>query len=259
MKKIGIVGGVAWISTVDYYTEICRRSEEWHAANSLPGPPSTPEMVIESLDHNKAVAYLGVEGDEESWRLFDEYHRAALQRLELSGADFALIASNTPHHRFETIVRGVTIPVLDIFEVVAKESAQIGAIEVLILGTAVTMSSSRFRAVFSKHSIRAASPEDEAMRRATTELIQDLQLGKLEGACERVAVIVKASEGQFTTRPLVCLACTELPFAFQERKILPFFEVDDIGYINAVMLHANAAFNFAVAWRLRSPRVGSAQ
>ena len=136
MKKIGIVGGVAWISTVDYYTEICTRSEEWHAASNLPGPPSTPEMVIESLDHNKAVAYLGVEGDEESWRRFDDYHRAALQRLELSGADFALMASNTPHHRFETIVRGVTIPVLDIFEVVAKESAQIGASEVLILGTA---------------------------------------------------------------------------------------------------------------------------
>ena len=246
MKKIGIVGGVAWISTVDYYTEICRRSEEWHAANSLPGPPSTPEMVIESLDHNKAVAYLGVEGDEESWRLFDEYHRAALQRLELSGADFALIASNTPHHRFETIVRGVTIPVLDIFEVVAKDSAQIGAIEVLILGTAVTMSSSRFRAVFSKHSIRAASPEDEAMRRATTELIQDLQLGKLEGAAERLTAIAEECYRQFNRQPLVCLACTELPCAFPEQKMFPFFGVDNTVYINAAVLHANAAFDFAV-------------
>ncbi len=246
MKKIGIVGGVAWISTVDYYAEICRRSEEWHAANNLPGPPSTPEMVIESLDHSKAVAYLGVEGDEESWRQFDEYHRTALRRLELSGADFALIASNTPHHRFETIVRGLTIPVLDIFEVVAQESAAAGAGEVLILGTAVTMSSPRFRAAFSRHGIQAAAPADETVRRSTRELIQDLQLGKLEGAGERVADIVRASEGQFGRQPLVCLACTELPFAFQERKTFPFFKVDDIGYINAAMLHANAAFNFAV-------------
>ncbi len=38
MKKIGIVGGVAWTSTVDYYTAICRRSEERHAAANLPGP-----------------------------------------------------------------------------------------------------------------------------------------------------------------------------------------------------------------------------
>jgi aspartate racemase len=88
MKKIGIVGGVAWLSTVDYYSEICRRSV-----------PSTPEMSLESLDLNKVVSYLGIDGDEESWQ-FDDYHRAALQRLEASGAEFAVMASNTPHHRF---------------------------------------------------------------------------------------------------------------------------------------------------------------
>jgi len=246
MKKIGIVGGVAWISTVDYYTEICTRSEEWHAASGLPGPPSTPEMVIESLDHNKAVAYLGVEGDEESWRGFDDYHRAALQRLELSGADFALMASNTPHHRFETIVRGVTIPVLDIFEVVAKESAQIGASEVLILGTAVTMRSARFREAFARHGIQGVSPADEMARRSTIELIQDLQLGKVEGAAKRLAAIAEECYQQFKRQPLVCLACTELPCAFPEWKMFPFFGVDDIVYINAAILHANAAFNFAV-------------
>ncbi|HTS46467.1 MAG TPA: aspartate/glutamate racemase family protein [Bryobacteraceae bacterium] len=246
MKKIGIVGGVAWISTVDYYTGICRRSKEWHAAGNLPGPPSTPEMVIESLDHNKAVAYLGVEGDEESWRQFDEYHRAALLRLEMSGADFALIASNTPHHRFESIVRGVTIPVLDIFEVVAKESAHIGASGVLILGTAVTMSSARFREAFSRHGIQAVSPADAAARRSTIELIQDLQLGKLEGAAERLAAIAEECYRQFNRQPLVCLACTELPCAFPEQKMFPFFGVDNTVYINAAILHANAAFNFAV-------------
>jgi len=114
VKKIGIVGGVAWRSTVDYYAEICRRSE-----------PQTPEISIESLDLNKAVSYLGVDGDEESWRRFDDYHRAALQCLEASGADFALMASNTPHHRFASIVRGIGIPVISIFDVVAKESARI--------------------------------------------------------------------------------------------------------------------------------------
>src|SRR5262249_4339359 len=126
MKRIGIVGGVAWISTVDYYSGICRRAEQWHAANGLDGAPAIPAMVIESLNLSKAVAYLGVDGDEESWSRFDEYHRAALRRLESSGADFAMIASNTPHCRFETIVRGITIPVLDIFGLTARASAEAG-------------------------------------------------------------------------------------------------------------------------------------
>ena len=96
---------------------------------------------------------------EESWLQFDEYHRAALKRLEASGADFALIASNTPHHRLESIVCGVRIPVLSIFEAVAQESARIGARRVLILGTALTMSSRKLREQFAKYGVEAADSD----------------------------------------------------------------------------------------------------
>jgi aspartate racemase len=87
MKKIGIVGGIAWLSTVDYYAALCRRGEELHLANNLPGAPSTPEICIESPDLNKAASYIGIDGNEASWSRFDEYHRVALQRLEASDAD----------------------------------------------------------------------------------------------------------------------------------------------------------------------------
>ena len=126
MKKIGIVGGVAWLSTVDYYSGICRRAEQWHLARNLQGPPSTPQMSIESLDLNKAASYLGTDDDEQSWSQFDDYHRAALERLEVSGVDFALMA--------RTILTALAaigrygIPHC-IFEE-AKESARIGDNEV---------------------------------------------------------------------------------------------------------------------------------
>ena len=235
MKKIGIVGGVAWLSTVDYYSEIYRRSA-----------PLTPEMSVESLDHNRAVSYLGVDGDEESWVQFDEYHRAALQRLEASGADFAMMASNSPHHRFESIVRDVGIPVIDIFEVVAKESARIGAREVLILGTALTMRSPRFRETFARRGVAAAGPYDEAVKAMAVELSAELQAGKRERAAERLGKIVKgAIERQFKTQPVVCLACTELPLAFPELKFAATFEQDGIVYINSTAVHINAAVDFA--------------
>jgi aspartate racemase len=247
MKKIGIVGGVAWRSTVDYYSEICRRSEQWHLARKLRGTPSTPEMTIESLDLNKAVSCFGVDGDEESWSQFDGYHRAALERLEASGADFALIASNTPHHRFASIVRGIGIPVINLFEVVAKESARIGASEVLILGTDVTMRSATFREEFARHGVEAAGPHDEAARVMTAGLIADLQLGKLEGAAKRLGRIAKtAFQPQFTVQPAVCLACTELPLAFPEQKMFATFECNGILYINTSAVHLNATFDFAV-------------
>ena len=248
MKKIGIVGGVAWPSTVDYYSEICRRSEQWHLARNLQGVPSTPEMSIESLDLNKAVSYLGTDDNEESWSQFDDYHRAALERLEVSGADFALMASNTPHHRFSEIVRGIGIPVISIFEVVAKECARIEAKQVVILGTALTMRSATFREVFTEHGVEAACPQDEEARALITRLIAELQLGKIEGAAERIGKIARTSFKQlFTAQPVACLACTELPIAFPDLKTLTTFEFDGVLYINTPAVHLAAAFDFAVS------------
>jgi aspartate racemase len=245
-KKIGIVGGVAWPSTVIYYSEICRRAERWHLDRNLEGPPSTPEIIIESLDHNKAVAYLGTADDEASWLRFDDYHRMALQHLEACGAEVAVIASNTPHHRFEAIVRGIGIPVISILEAAAKQCVRIGALQVLILGTALTMKSAKFREGFAKYGIQAAGPSDDKARRMTAELIAQVQLGKIQGAPERLASIAKAAfEAQFTGQPVVCLACTELPLAFERLKTVATFEYGGISYINTTAAHIEAVFDFA--------------
>jgi aspartate racemase len=204
-------------------------------------------MSIESLDLNKAVSYLGIDDNEESWSRFDEYHRAALRRLEASGADFALMASNTPHHRFASIVRGIGIPVISIFEVAAKESARIGAREVLILGTTLTMRSTILREEFAKHGVEAAGPQDAAAKATTVDLIAELQLGKLEGAADRLGRIAKISfKRQFREQPAVCLACTELPLAFPAHKLLASFEHDGVLYVNSTAAHIDAAFDFAI-------------
>jgi aspartate racemase len=246
MKKIGILGGLAWPSTVDYYTELCRRSEALHRAENLQGLPSTPEMSIESLDMSKAAAWIGTDGDEASWLQFDEYHRAALKRLEASGADFAVMASNTPHHRFATIVQGLRIPVINIFQVVAKEAARIGARQVLILGTALTMRSAVFQAAFTECGIEAAGPSDEQARVAITMLIAELQRGQLEGAAAQIGRIAKTVfERQFSGQPVVCLACTELPLAFSYLKSAPTFVFNGMTYINSSAAHIAAAFDLA--------------
>ena len=248
MKKIGIVGGVGWQSTTEYYSELCRRSEQFHLARNPHDVPTMPEISIESLDFAKAISYLGSDDDEQSWSQFDDYHRCALKRLETNEADFALMASNTPHHRFEAIVRSIRIPVISILDEMAKESARIGAQQVLLLGTALTMRSSKFRAAFAKYGIEASGPLDESLRAMTAELITDLQLGKLERAAQRVVNVARVSlETQFGDRPAVCLACTELPLAFAGMKQLPTFEYDGIVFINASAVHINAAFDFAVA------------
>jgi aspartate racemase len=245
MKKIGIVGGIGWQSTVDYYTDLCHRAEQQCLAANARRVPSIPEMSIESLDMQKAISYLGCDGDESSWQQFDNYHRVALMRLAASGADFALLASNTPHHRFATIVRGVGIPVIDLYAVIAEHCARINAGRVLILGTAFTMKSQRLRNAFAKVGVDAAAPQGAAAQEVV-QLIADLHVTRLAEAPERIARIARIAFAQSTALQTVCLACTELLLAFPKHRRAAAFEVDDIRYTNASALHMDAAFALAV-------------
>jgi aspartate racemase len=242
-KKIGIVGGVTWRSTVDYYAGICLRSEQRELDPHV--TPAMPEISIESLDHGKVLSYLGSDNDENSWRQFDDYHRAALQRLEASGADFAVLASNSPHHRLEAITRGITMPVISILDAVAAAAARIGAEEVLILGTAITMRSPRFREGFAKYKISATGPADESDRARTLALVSELQRGEVQNCAERLKEIASSASRHFRTQPAVCLACTELPLAFPSQKMLATFEHNGIRYINSSAAHIEAIVDFA--------------
>jgi aspartate racemase len=247
MKKIGIVGGTAWTSTVDYYAGICRRCEQWHHARNPRVLPSMPEMGIESLDLKTAFSYLGNDEDESSWARFDEYHRAALKRLAAGGADFAIMAANSPHHRFESITHGIEIPVINILDIVAKASVEAGVREVLILGTALAMRSAKFREAFSKYGIDAAGPAEEFSRKMTATLVSELQAGKQEGAADRVAEIARDCFGSRASNPAVYLACTELLLAFPGQKDFGTFEHDGIFYLNSTALHVNAAFELVIS------------
>ncbi|MGC2247649.1 MAG: aspartate/glutamate racemase family protein [Terriglobales bacterium] len=246
IKKIGIVGGVAWPSTVVYYSELCRRGDELRSARA--NAALAFEMTIESLDLNRAISYWGRDDDEASWARFDEYHRDALKRLEASGVEVAAMASNTPHHRFDAIVRGIGIPVISIVDASAKAAARLGARAVLILGTPVTMRSAKFREGFAKHGLEARGPRDERARSMTEDLIRELQAGKTAGAAERLGKIARESfAAEFPGPPVVCLACTELPLAFVDEKVVAALEDAGVTYINTSAAHIDAVFEFAVA------------
>jgi aspartate racemase len=249
-RKIGILGGTGWPSTVHYYSELCRRSETLdHAADALRSP-TTPEMCIESLDLRRAVSLIGTDGDESSWRGFDDYHRTGLRRLEGSGADFAVMASNTPHHRYAAIVEGVGIPVLNMFEALAGYCALEGHREILILGTALTMRSQVLRDAFTAQGIAASAPDTSHDRELVLDLIARLQRGDGHGVAQYIGDLVRQiCVRQFVDRPLVCLACTELPLAFPASQGCASFDFEGTQYISSSVVHIEAALATAFSYR----------
>jgi aspartate racemase len=255
MKKLGIVGGVAWPSTIDYYRAICRLGIAHHKAAGGDGPPHVPEMSIESLNIAKSFGLRGgAITDDASWARYDDYFRAALQRLQVSGAELAIIASNTPHNRFAAITRGIDIPVLGIFEAVADECVRLGVSDMLILGTAPTMSAPNFADVLARFGVTAYPPAASDERAKVVALIADLQAERHDNAASRLRSVVDASCAGSASLRTVCLACTELPLAFPAIEAESSLVIDGVRYINTTMIHAKAAFAALTHARTHRPR-----
>lgn len=248
MKKIGILGGIGWPSTVEYYAGLCGMAEARHREQGSHGRARMPEMVIESLDLAHAEMLVGTHGDEGSWLEFDAYHRAALQRLERSGAEFAVIACNTAHHRLAQIERGLAMPILGIVDAAADACADRGVRDLLVLGTRTVMTSPAFRETFRQRGIDARAPAEERHRQMVLASIDALSRGIDDGAAERIRqVIMESGVPRANGAAAVYLGCTELPLAFPAHKHEGMFDVDGIRCINSTALHIHAAFEHASA------------
>jgi aspartate racemase len=206
-----------------------------------------PEMCIESVNINYSYNRRGSFGDENSWRAYDAYFHAALKRLEDNGVDFAIIASNTPHNRYDSITKGLEIPIISIFEAVAKTCRGNGIEEFLLLGTEPTMNSGKFPEYLRKEGIKAFIPSDEDVKSNVVALISELFKGKSDNGRPRMNQIVQSAYEQMENKEkVVCLACTELSLAFEGKEQFETFEDNGVFYLNTAIIHANATFRYAI-------------
>jgi len=243
MKKIGIIGGLAWPSTADYYRLICKLANEHFSQLGQSPPFATPQIVIESLNIFETRSARGVDGDEASWKNYDTIFQNAFNRLQQAGADFGLIASNTPHTRLHAISRGLELPVISILETTAKTVVSQGGKNALVLGTPLTMRSSMYPEVLAQHQVSALAQIEASEIEELNQLIDvDLYQGKIKDARKRILEISKKYTDN-STKDIVCLACTELPLAFPEHADAAYFEVENIGFVNTIAAHVNATVN----------------
>ena len=246
MFKIGIVGGVAWPSTLDYYRLICAGASRHFAALGLGRPLPVPPMTIESVVQAETRALRGVEGDEASWAAFDDHFRQALLRLQAAGCDFGLIANNTTYMRIEAIRQGVAMPILDMLDVVADAASELGATRALVLGTPVTMQSPAYGRALA---MRGIAVNDPLPRHEIAELQEKIDTvfhepGTPEG--RRAILDLCAAHVTEPEATAVLLACTELPLAWPEHAEAPVFRAGGYTLLNTTALHAKAALERAI-------------
>ncbi len=200
MKVIGLLGGMSWESTVDYYRVINERVK-----NSLGGLHSA-KIILYSVDF-EPIEKLQHEGDwEETARILSE----AAQSVASAGADFLLICTNTMHKVAPQIEKSINIPLLHIADATAEVLVQEGIKTVGLLGTAFTMEQDFYKGRLSEnYGLNVLVPESEDRKVVHRIIYQELCLGKIESnsKAEYLRIIDSLSN---QGAEAVILGCTEI-------------------------------------------------
>jgi aspartate racemase len=211
MKRVGIVGGIAPESTIEYYRLILAsyRSRSSSAAN--------PSIIINSIDLTKTLALAANDLD-----ALTDYMVVEVERLARAGADFAVIASNTPHIVFDEIQRRVPIPMISIVEAAAEAAAARGLTRLGLFGTRFTMQSRSYPRVFARAGIEVVTPEEKEEQ----AYVHDKYVGELVHAVflpdtrERLLRIVRRMVARDAIDGLI-LGGTELPLILRDDGQMP--------------------------------------
>jgi aspartate racemase len=215
MKVIGLIGGMSWESTVEYYRLINESVKE-----RLGGLHSA-KCVLYSVDFAE-VEELQRRGQ---WPDAAQLLVGAAQSVEKAGADFVLVCTNTMHKLADTIQAGIGIPLLHIADATALEVRHAGLQRVGLLGTRFTMEEDFYRdRLASQFGLEVAIPDAKDRETVHRIIYEELCVGTiLPESRAQVAGIMRrlvemGAEG-------IILGCTELGLLLgAEDSRVPLFD-----------------------------------
>jgi len=206
MKTLGIVGGIAPESTVDYYRRILALWRERQGDGGAPG------ILINSIDLKKMLGLIGAGRLPE----LTEWLLTEVAKLARAGADVCLFASNTPHLVFQDLRRGSPVPLLSIVEATCDAASDLGLGKVGLLGTRFTMQGGFYPEVFSRRRIDVVTPrpdeQDFVHDRYMAELVHGVYRAQTR---ERLLTIVERMRSAESIQGVI-LGGTELPLLFRD-------------------------------------------
>ena len=229
MKKIGMVGGLSWQSTVDYYKIINEES------NKRLGNKSTVEQIIWSTDLERKFNHV-VNGELDE--LADEFIEIA-QGLERAGADCVIMATNTMHLVFDKVAASVKIPMIHIADPTAEAIKKAGFDKVALLGTSFTCTHPFYMGrLKEKYGIECLVPAEEKKVEIQRVIEEELTFNIIKDSSRDYYLKVIDELARQGAQGVI-LGCTEILMLIkQENTPLPVFDT--------TTLHALAAVDFAM-------------
>lgn len=225
MQRIGLIGGLTWVSTVEYYRRLNEIIQE------RLGGASSADLVLASVNRED-YAQATSRKDEEAAR---GVLVAAAQRVERAGANFIALCCNGAHQFLPQVEREVSIPFLHIADATARKIQSAGMDRVALLGVRDTMEQNFYPEVLTRYGIKTMIPNDaertyihdsiqrelannifrDETRRHYVEIMMGLQSRGAQGAilgCTEIPLLIRPDDTSvvtFSTTELHCQAIVE--------------------------------------------------
>jgi aspartate racemase len=226
MKTIGLLGGMSWESTTDYYRTINTGVKE-----RLGGLHSA-QIALYSIDFAKMEKYQ----HENDWQGGADLLTDAALKVQAAGADFLLICTNTMHKVADQVEASLRIPLLHIADTTAEKLTADGIKTVGLLGTAFTMEEDFYRGRLKrKFDLEVITPSPSDRNIVHNIIYQELCVGETsnESKAEYLRIINALADGGAEA---VILGCTEIGMLIKQSD-------SPVKLYDTAKIHAEAAIN----------------
>ncbi len=223
MKRIGLIGGMSWESTIPYYKII---NEE---INAKLGGLHSANIILYSLNFAELEKYQS----KNDWEKVCEIIINAAKILESSKCDFILICSNTIHKMYDKIQNQIKIPIIHIAEVISEELLNHNVNKVLLLGTKYTMKENFIKDILIKNKIDVLIPEENDINTINNIIFNELCLGKFEEKSKKDIIEIIHKMEKYGCNGVV-LGCTELGLLLKQEDL-------NIKLFDTTVIHAKKA------------------
>jgi len=227
MKRIGLIGGMTWQSSHEYYKLLNQKVQ------SVLGGSHSCDCVMVSVDFAK-IEKLTFQGD---WAGIGEMMAKCTKELEAAGAELIILCTNTIHLVSKAIEAATTLPFLHIADATGEAIKAQGLKKVALLGTQFTMEKDFYTAVLKeRHQVEAIIPNLEDRKALQYMIYQEMVKGEFteeaKATCERIIREMEAEGAEG-----VILGCTELPILLEDTELsIPAFNTTQIHAFSAVKL-----------------------
>ena len=223
MRKIGLIGGMSWVSTRTYYEDINQLVQA--RTSKLASAP----LLIESLDFTDLVRL----SSPEQWANAAQVLCDSARRLEQAGATALLIGANSMHKVYDKVAEAVSVPVIHIADVVGAKMQANGVTSATLIGTRNVVLESFYRKRLVAHGVTLLPPVLEDVEEVDRIIYEELMQGKATRAAERTLKTMLTNMDQQGAQAAV-LGCTELEMVIDvDANILPIYD--------GTRIHAEAA------------------